>query len=120
MRSIILCFALFAKLACGSIIATGSISFTSAVQSYTGATLSNASSIALVPATGSITTALGTFAGLVPLFPAVTAVATIPASFSAPLPVVSNFLRWADNTTSNRFAFDVLTSSVGHVSPNDL
>jgi len=105
-----------ASLASASVLAFGSVSFTDTIVSYTGVNLASATSVTAMPA-GIITSTFGDFVGLTPI-PSATVIN--PFTFNIPLGTYPLFISWGDGTNNTRFTFSVVTTSVGHVSTNDL
>lgn len=105
-----------ASLASASVLAFGSISFTDTIVSYTGVNLASATSITAMPQ-GIVTSTFGDFIGLTPI-PSPTVIS--PVTFNIPLGPTPFFISWGDGTNNTRFTFSVVTTSEGHVSPNDL
>ncbi len=112
--------------ASAGLVANGSIAFADGVASYTGATLSQATSITLSQSMGSITSATGvpfacTQADCTPTFSSSSL--TAPTTFSVPLGAYANFIVWGDGlggTHDTRYQFTTILSSASSVGQDDL
>ncbi|MEO8595838.1 MAG: PEP-CTERM sorting domain-containing protein [Candidatus Solibacter sp.] len=111
--------------ASAALVANGSISFADSVASYTGATLSAATSITLGSGGAGVTLSQTGTPFLCPdpdCTPNGSATLTAPSTFSVPLGAYANFIVWGDGTVpgATRYSFSVSSSASSSVDADTL